>query len=81
MESSENLDRRDWKSKQGACDDVYKKKRPNKAEGPSEIHARLFRDCEREITLPLAMIFFQIACQKSSPVRLESANVVPIYNQ
>ena len=34
-----------------------RKIRPNKAEGPDETHARLLRECENEISLPLAMIF------------------------
>ena len=35
-----------------------RKIRPNKEEGPDEIHATLLRlECETEISLPLAMIF------------------------
>ena len=45
-----------------------RKIRPNKAEGPSEIHARLFRDCEREITLPLAMIFSKSLAKSQVPL-------------
>ena len=29
----------------------------NKAEGPDEIHIRFVRQCERYVSLPLAMIF------------------------
>ena len=36
-----------------------RKIRQNKAEGQDEMHARLLRECEMEISLPLA-IFFQI---------------------
>ena len=38
-------------------DEAYEKIRPNKAEGPDEIQARLLRECEKEISLHLATIF------------------------
>ena len=37
---------------------VYLKKiKPNKAEGPDAVYARILKECEREISLPLAIIF------------------------
>ena len=31
--------------------------KPNKAEGPDEIYARVLRECEKELCGPLAIIF------------------------
>ena len=58
-----------------------KKIRPNKAEGPDEIHARLLRECERELSIPLAIIFSKSLAECKIPVDWKRANVVPIYKK
>ena len=58
-----------------------KKIRPNKAEGPDEIHARLLRECERELSIPLAIIFSKSLAEGKIPVDWKRANVVPIYKK
>ena len=58
-----------------------RKIKPNKAEGPDEIHARLLRECEKEISLPLAMIFSKSLAESKVPLDWKRANVVPIYKK
>ena len=66
------------KCTQGTCDEVYKKNRPNKAEGPDEIHARLLREREKEISLPLA-IFSKSLAEIKEPLDWKRVSVVPFY--
>ena len=52
-----------------------RKIRPYKAEGPDEIHARLLRECEKEISLPLAMSFVKSMAESKVPLDWQRANV------
>ena len=61
-----------------------KKIRPKKAEGPDEIHARLLRECERELSIPLAIIFSKSLAEgkiRLKKIDWKRANVVPIYKK
>ena len=58
-----------------------KKIRPNKAEGPDEIHARLLRECEKELAIPLAKILSMSLAEAKIPLDWKTANVVPIYKK
>ena len=58
-----------------------KKIRPNKAEGPDEIHARFLREGERELSVPLAIIFTKSLTETKMPLDWKRANVVPIFKK
>ena len=58
-----------------------KKMRPNKAEGPDEIHARFLRECEKEVSVPLAIIFSKSVADGKIPLDWKRANVVPIHKK
>lgn len=55
--------------------------RPNKAEGPDEISARLLRETEKEISIPLAIIFRRSIEHIEIPTDWKRANVVPIFKK
>ena len=58
-----------------------RKIRPNKAEGPDEIHARFLRECEKEVSVPLAIIFSKSMNDGKIPLDWKRANVVPIHKK
>ena len=55
--------------------------KPNKAEGPDEIYARVLRECEKELCGPLAIIFNKSLTEAKIPLDWKSANVVPIFKK
>ena len=55
--------------------------KPNKAEGPDEIHARILRECQCEISAPLASIFSKSLADAKIPLDWKRANVVPIFKK
>ena len=57
------------------------KVKPNKAEGPDEVYARVLKECEREIALPLAIIFSKSLNETQIPSDWKRANVVPIFKK
>jgi len=61
--------------------EYLKKVRPNKAEGPDEIHARFLREAERELSVPLAIIFSKSLSETEIPLDWKRANVVPIHKK
>ena len=56
-----------------------KKIRPNKAEGPDDIYAKILNECEREISIPLASIFSKSLREAKIPHDWKRAHVVPIF--
>ena len=56
-----------------------KRIRPNKAEGPDDIYAKVLNECEREISLPLASIFSKSLREAKIPYDWKMAHVVPIF--
>ena len=58
-----------------------KKLKPNKAEGPDNIYARVLKECEREISVPLAIIFSRSLKETKIPLDWKSANVVHIFKK
>ena len=58
-----------------------KRVKPNKAEGPDEVYARILKECEREISVPLAIIFTKSLSDTEIPVDWKRANVVPIFKK
>ena len=58
-----------------------KRVKANKAEGPDEIYARILRECEKEISLPLAIIFSKSISETKIPLDWKRANVVPIFKK
>ena len=58
-----------------------KKTKPNKAEGPDGIHARVLNECEKEIALPLAIIFSRSLTETRIPLDWKRANVIPIFKK
>ena len=57
-----------------------RKIRPNTAEGPDEIHARLLRGRAKEISHSLAMISSKLSAEIKVPFDSERANV-PIFKK
>ena len=55
-----------------------RKIRQSKAEGQDEMHARLLRECEMEISLPLA-IFYKSLIESKVRLQWKRANVVPVF--
>ena len=61
---------------------VYLKKlKPNKAEGPDAVYARILRECEKETSLPLAIIFSRSLKDTKIPLDWKRANVIPIFKK
>ena len=61
---------------------VYLKKiKPNKAEGPDAVYARILKECKREISLPLAIIFSKSMKDTKIPLDWKRANVIPIFKK
>lgn len=58
-----------------------KKIRSNKAEGPDEVYARILREAEVELSLPLSIIFAASLSQSLIPLDWKRANVVPIFKK
>ena len=58
-----------------------KRVKPNKAEGPDEIYARILVECEREISVPLATIFSKSISDTKFPLDWRRANVIPIFKK
>ena len=58
-----------------------KKVKPNKAEGPDEIFARLLTECDKELSVPLAIIFTKSLVNSKVPMDWKRANVVPIHKK
>ena len=52
-----------------------------KAEGPDGIHARVLNECEKEIALPLAIIFSRSLTETRIPLDWKRANVIPIFKK
>ena len=57
-----------------------KKIRPQQSRGPDEIHARLLRNCERELSIPLSIKFSKSLADGKIPIDWKRANV-PIYKK
>ena len=51
----------------------------NKSEGPDNIYARVLRECENELSLPLSIIFNKSLSETKIPFDWKRANVVPIF--
>ena len=45
-----------------------KRVKPNKAEGPDEIYARILLECEKELSVPLAIIFLSHLLTQKFPL-------------
>ena len=58
-----------------------RKVKPNKAAGPDEIYARLLREAENELAIPLSIIFCRSVSQNEIPEDWKRANVVPIFKK
>ena len=58
-----------------------KRVRPNKAEGPDEIYARVLKECEKEVAVPLAIIFSRSLSETEIPIDWKRANVVPVFKK
>ena len=58
-----------------------RKIKQNKAEGPDDIHARLLRECENQLAVPLAIIFSKSLAKSEIPLDWKRANVVPIHKK
>ena len=72
----------DCKCKQRTCDEYIRKIRPNKAEGKMKyVHTRLLRECEMEISLPLAMIFSKSLNERKGRLEWKRPNVVPVFKK
>ena len=54
-----------------------KQLKPNKAEGPDEVYARILKECENELSIPLAIIFSRSLFETKIPLDWKRANVVP----
>ena len=58
-----------------------KQLKPNKAEGPDEVYARILKECENELSIPLAIIFSRSLFETKIPLDWKRANVVPIFKK
>ena len=56
-----------------------KKLKPNKSEGPDGICARILKECEREIAIPLASIFSKSLRETKIPQDWKRAHIVPVF--
>ena len=54
---------------------------PNKSTGADEISARLLRECQDELVLPLKLIFNKSLREKIVPNQWKCANVTPIFKK
>ena len=61
--------------------EYLKRVKPNKAEGPDEIYARILKECEKELSIPLAIIFSKSLNDSQIPFDWKRANVIPIFKK
>ena len=54
---------------------------PNKSTGPDKISARLLRECQDELVLPLKLLFNKSLREKTVPSHWKCANVAPIFKK
>ena len=55
--------------------------KPNKSEGPDGIHARILKECKKEISIPLSIIFAKSIHETDLPDDWKNANIVPIFKK
>jgi len=55
--------------------------KPSSAPGPDGIHPRLLRECARELSIPLSLIFTKSMSESVLPAEWKQTNVSPIYKK
>jgi hypothetical protein len=54
---------------------------PNKAPGPDKIHGKILKNCAKQLSIPLALLFQTSYYTCTIPNEWKSANVVPVFKK